>query len=156
MSKGVTLEKKNGSALKIGVVWTQWNPKIVGPLLSGCRKALFDAGVKAQHVTEISVPGSFELPFAAKKLIDSKKKFDAIVVLGCLIKGETMHFEYIADAVAHGLMELNVDEDVPVVFGVLTCLNEKQAKARSTGKNNHGYFWGQTAVDMGLLKKSKV
>jgi len=156
MSKGVQFEKKDGSKLKIGVVWTLWNPKIVGPLLSGCRKALFDAGVKAQNVTEISVPGAFELPFAAKKLIASKKKFDAVVVLGCLIKGETMHFEYIADSVAHGLMELNVDESVPVVFGVLTCLNEKQAVERSTGKNNHGYSWGLTAVEMGLLKKSRV
>jgi 6,7-dimethyl-8-ribityllumazine synthase len=114
------------------------------------------SAVKAKNITCIEVPGAYELPFAARHLIKSKKKFDAIVVLGCLIKGETMHFEYIADAVAHGLMELNVDEDIPVVFGVLTCLNEKQAHDRAFGKNNHGISWGHTAVEMGLLKKKKV
>ena len=156
MSKGIKFEMLNGTKLKIGVVYTRWNAHIVHPLLDGCVSALEKSGVKKKNIKTLEVAGSFELPFAAKHLIESKKKFDAIVVLGCLIKGETMHFEYIADAVAHGLMELNVDEDVPVIFGVLTCLNEAQAKARCTGKNNHGIGWGYTAVEMGLLKRSKI
>ncbi len=155
MTKGINFEKLNGSSLKIGIVCTRWNPEITGGLLEGALEALRESGVKKNNITLIDVAGSYELPFACRHLMASKK-FDAILALGCLIKGKTVHFEYVADAVAHGIMELNVDEDVPVVFGVLTCLNEKQAKERSRGKNNHGYMWGQTAVEMGLLKKSKV
>ena len=156
MSKGINFEKKNGSKLKIGIVCTRWNAHFTGSLLEGCLDALAEAGVKKNNITVLDVAGAYELPFACKQLMESKKKYDAVVAIGCLIKGETMHFEYIADAVAHGLMELNVDEDIPVVFGVLACLNEKQAKARSIGKNNHGIGWGQTAVEMGLLKRAKI
>lgn len=156
MSKGINFEKLNGSSLKIGIVCTRWNPEITGSLLEGALEALLESGVKKNNITLIDVAGSYELPFACRQLMKSKKKFDAILALGCLIKGKTMHFEYVADAVAHGIMELNVDEDIPVIFGVLTCLSEKQAKERSRGKNNHGSMWGQTAVEMGLLKKSKV
>lgn len=158
MSKGVEFPKLKGDKLKIAIAVTRWNEHIMSSLLDGCKKALQDAGVKAKNITVVEVPGSYELPFAAKHLMQSKKKYDAVVALGCLIKGETMHFEYIADAVAHGLMSLNVDDDIsiPVVFGVLCCLTEKQAIARSTGKNNHGYGWGQTAVEMALLRKLKV
>lgn len=155
MSKGINFEKRSGTTLKIGIVCTRWNPEITGSLLQGALDSLEESGVKKKNITLVDVAGAYELPFACKHLIDSKK-FDAIIAIGCLIKGKTMHFEYIADAVAHGLMELNVDEDVPVIFGVLTCLSEKQAKERSKGKNNHGIMWGQTAVEMGLLKKSKV
>lgn len=157
MSKGVNFEKKNGSRLKIALVCTRWNAHITGKLLEGCLFALSESGVKQKNITVLDVAGAYELPFACKHLMNSKKKYDAIVALGCLIKGETMHFEYIANAVAQGLMALNVDDDtsVPVIFGVLTCLNEKQALARSNEKNNHGIGWGQTAVEMGLLRKMK-
>lgn len=150
MAKEVTFGKLNGSKLKIGIVASRWNAKVVDALLNGCMSALTECKVKKQNITLLRVPGSYELPFAARHLIE-KKKVDAVVCLGCLIKGETMHFEFLAQAVTAGIMELNVDEDAPVVFGVLTCLTEKQARARSTGKNNHGYGWGMTAVEMGLL-----
>ena len=98
----------------------------------------------------IRVPGSYELPFGAKRLLDTKR-FEAVVVLGCLLKGETMHFEYIAEAVTQGIMRLNLDYGVPVIFGVLTCLAEAQAKerARSDG-HNFGYIFGRSAVAMAL------
>ena len=153
MSKDVTFGKLNGSKLKIGIVASRWNSKVVDSLLDGCLRALKECKVQKKNITILRVPGSYELPFAARHLIE-KKKVDAVVALGCLIKGETMHFEYLSQAVVAGIMELNVDEDVPVVFGVLTCLTEKQARARSVGKNNHGYGWGLTAVEMGLLRKS--
>ncbi len=147
--------KLNGSKLKIGIVVARWNQEITTGLTIGTLQALEECGVLEKNITVIDVAGSYELPFAAKTMQESKKKFDAIVALGCLIKGETMHFEYIANSVAQGLMELNVDEKIPVVFGVLTCLNQKQATTRSKGKNNHGYGWGYTAVEMALLK-SKI
>lgn len=142
----------NGSKLKIGIVLAKWNNEVTTGLLIGALQALNECKVLEKNITVVEVAGAYELPFAAKTLIQSKKKFDAVITLGCLIKGETMHFEYIASSVAQGLMELNVDEDIPVVFGVLTCLNEKQAVVRSRGKHNHGYGWGYTAVEMALLK----
>lgn len=83
-------------------------------------------------------------------------KFDAVIAIGVLIKGETMHFEYIADAVSHGLMRVQLEKEVPVTFGVLTVLTEEQAMARagmSPGGHNHGEDWGFAAVEMGLKRK---
>lgn len=147
-------EKINGSKLKIAIVVARWNEEVTTGLLVGALQALTESQVSEKNIAVTTVAGAYEIPFAAKSLIQSKKKFDAIITLGCLIKGETMHFEYIAASVAQGLMDLNVHENIPVVFGVLTCLNEKQALTRSRGKNNHGYGWGYTAVEMALLKKS--
>ncbi len=83
--------------------------------------------------------------------------FDAVIAVGVLIKGETMHFEYIADAVSHGLMRVQLDTGVPVVFGLLTVLTEEQAKARAgmlEGKHNHGEDWGNAAVELGVKRRA--
>ena len=89
--------------------------------------------------------------------------FDAVISIGVLIKGETMHFEYIADAVSHGLMRVGLDMSVPVIFGVLTCLNEEQAWMRAGGQpgeskqgHNHGKDWAETAVEMALLHRRET
>lgn len=153
--KDISFSPQDGSSLRIGIVVANWNNDITNKLLRGCKQALKKNKVKATHITVVHVPGAFELPFAARTLIETES-FDAIVVLGCLIKGETLHFEVIAQAVANGVMELNVDEEVPVIFGVLTCLTEQQAKKRSQGKENHGILWGQSAVHMALLKKQSL
>ncbi len=155
MSKGIKFEPLKGGKLKIGVVYTRWNAEVVHPLLDGCLRAFEECGLKKKNITLLEVAGAYELPYAAKTLIARKGGYDAVVALGCLIKGETMHFEYIAEAVSYGLMELGLKTNTPVVFGVLACMNEEQAKARSTGKNNHGIGWGYTAVEMGLLRKMK-
>mmetsp|Transcript_21336 Transcript_21336/g.32029 ORF Transcript_21336/g.32029 Transcript_21336/m.32029 type:complete len:120 (+) Transcript_21336:488-847(+) len=81
---------------------------------------------------------------------------DAVICAGVLIKGDTMHFEYICDAVSKGLMNVGIQTNLPVVFGVLTCLDEEQVKKRSSGDNNHGYDWGKTAVEMALLRSEAV
>lgn len=155
MSKGITFEKKDGSQLKIGIAVSRWNSEITFSLLEKCQEALLDSGVKEKNIFVVEVPGAYELPFVADYLIKTKKP-DAVICFGCLIKGESMHFEYIAEAVTQGIMNLNLNTGVPVIFGVLTCLNEKQAKARSgNNQNNHGYAWGQTAVEMGLLKNKR-
>merc|ERR1712151_1038578 len=123
----------------------------MGKLVDGTKKALKECNVKDDYIFETEVAGSFELPLAAKFLALSGT-VDAIVCAGVLIKGETYHFEYISDAVAKGLMNVGIATSTPVVFGVLTCLNEEQVKARSTGESNHGYDWGKTAVEMALLR----
>lgn len=150
----IDFPKLNGKNIKIGVVVARWNTEITMGLTESCFHALKDSGVQKKNISIIEVPGSFELPVAAQQLF-KKDKVDVVIALGCLIKGETMHFEYIADAVANGLMRVSLDTGKPVVFGVLTCLNEKQAKARSTGENNHGYGWGMTALEMALQTKRK-
>lgn len=120
-------------------------------LVDGAKRALEECNVDPDNIFETSVPGSFELPIAAKFLAMSKS-VDAIICAGVLIKGDTMHFEYICDATAKGIMNVGVQTNVPVVFGVLTCLDEDQVIRRSCGDNNHGYDWGKTAVEMALLR----
>lgn len=149
MTKGIKKkDKQNGRGFRIGIIRTTWNDEIVSELHTRCLHALRDAGVRTVDSISIEVPGAFELPLAAQYLI-KKKKVDAVVALGCLIKGETMHFEYICDSVSHGLQRVALDTGRPVVFGVLCCLTEVQAKARaSRERKDHGYEWGQTAVEM--------
>lgn len=156
MTKGIIKKTKlNGRGLKIGVIYTSWNNDIVGQLHTRCLDALRDGGVYSKDVISIEVPGSFELPVAAQYLL-KKKKVDAVVALGCLIKGETMHFEYICSSVSNGLQQVALENGKSVVFGVLCCLNEKQAQVRAdkNGKD-HGYEWGQTAIEMALLVSKK-
>lgn len=150
MKKGVNFEKMDGSKLKIGIVCARWNEEFCAPLLQKCREALRDSLVQEKNIKIRYVPGSYELVYGAARLI-KKEKVDAVVCLGTLIKGETMHFEYIAQAVSYGIMKLNVETGVPVIFGVLTCLDLEQARARSSGDKNHGYDWGMSAVEMALL-----
>ena len=106
-----------------------------------------------------NVAGAFELPFATKHLLE-QESFDAAISSGVLIKGSTMHFEYIADAVSHGLMRVGLDCSVPVIFGVLTCLNEEQALERAgisgSHSHNHGLDWATTAIEMAQLKTKVV
>ena len=151
MSKGVSFVKLNGSALKIGLAVSRWSHDFTAALLEQCKQALIDAKVKKKNIVVRSVPGSFELPYAALRLIE-EDEVDAVVCLGCLIKGETRHFEYIAHSVSSGIMQVQLKTGVPVIFGVLTCLNEPQARERSVGKGSHAYAWGLSAVEMGLLK----
>jgi len=145
--KGVEFEKLNGSQLKIGIVASRWNAPIMDELLAQCKKGLIDSGVPESAIVVRRTPGAYEVPLGSKYLVDSAE-VDAVIALGCLIKGETMHFEYIAEAVSQGLMKLGLDSGVPVIFGILTCLTQQQAVERT----DHAYEWGQSAVEMALLK----
>lgn len=101
------------------------------------------------------VPGAYELPYAAR-LLAMSGTVDAIVCCGVLIKGETLHFEYISDAVSAGIMDVSLGTMTPVVYGVLNCLDEEQVMKRSSnlnGGHNHGEDWGKTAVEMALMRK---
>lgn len=152
MIKGIEFKKMNGQDLKIGVVVARWNEKICQPLFLSCKTALLNSGVREENIIVQKVPGTYEVVFGAAQII-KKYQVDAVVCLGALIKGETMHFEYIAEAVSQGIMNLSFRSDTPVIFGVLTCLTEAQAVARSSGENNHGYNWGLSAVEMALINK---
>jgi len=147
----VSFDSLDGSNMKIGIIRTRWNDEHVGNLVDGIKAGLKECNVTEASIFETSVPGAFELPLAARFLALTGT-VDAIITCGVLIKGETMHFEYISDAVAKGLMNVGLTTSTPVVLGVLTCMNEDQVLSRSSGDNNHGVDWGKTAVEMALLR----
>ena len=146
MVKGITFGQLNGGGKRVGIVATMWNRVLVDRLVEECVRGLKDAGVEGDAVVIERVPGAFELPRGAKMLIDGGL-VDAVVCIGVLVKGETMHFEYISDAVSRGIMGLNLQTDIPVIYGVLNCLSEEQVGARI----KHGYEWGMSAVHMALI-----
>jgi 6,7-dimethyl-8-ribityllumazine synthase len=130
--------------LKFAIVVARFNRDITEKLLEGARQALAEAG--AAGVEVFYVPGAFELPLAAKRLM---KTYHAIVALGAVIRGETPHFEYVASAAACGLQQVALESGIPVAFGVLTTDTYEQAAARAGGKNgNKGYDAAMTAVEM--------
>eukprot|EP00555_Chaetoceros_dichaeta_P003471 CAMPEP_0198250458 /NCGR_PEP_ID=MMETSP1447-20131203/1646_1 /TAXON_ID=420782 /ORGANISM="Chaetoceros dichaeta, Strain CCMP1751" /LENGTH=206 /DNA_ID=CAMNT_0043935299 /DNA_START=188 /DNA_END=808 /DNA_ORIENTATION=- len=141
----------DGTEVRIGIIRTRWNDEDVTRLVDGAKKALTECKVTDENIFETEVPGAFELPYAAK-LLAMSGTVDAVICAGVLVKGDTMHFEYISDAVSKGIMNVGMSTNVPCIFGVLTCLTDDQVKARSTGDSNHGYDWGKTAVEMALLR----
>jgi 6,7-dimethyl-8-ribityllumazine synthase len=139
---------------RFAIVVSRFNPEITEGLLAGAREALTEAEVRDDDVTLVRVPGAFELPVAAQRLAESGR-FDAVICLGCLIKGDTMHFEYIADAATRGLAEIGLSTGVPVTFGVLTTLTDAQAELRSRpGADNKGREAAAAAVEMATLLRT--
>ena len=145
-SKPSVLKKKN---VKIGIVQSLYNSEITTSLLQSCTKELKRAGVSEKNIKLLTVPGAFEIPFACQKLAKSKK-FDAVISLGAIIKGQTPHFDFIASSVADGIMEISLKYDLPVVFGVLTTNTLAQAKDRIAGgkRGDKGLEAAQTVVHM--------
>ena len=131
-----TYNKENipsAEGLKIHIAVSEWNTDITDLLLKGAKDTLIDLGVLEEDIEIITVPGSFELPFAAKCLLKAKKT-DAVICLGCVIRGETKHDDYINNAIASGITQLSLVSDKPVIFGVLTVNDHQQAIDRSGGK----------------------
>lgn len=138
----------------IGVVTSRWNEEITSALRNGCLDTLKEHGLTDQDITQVMVPGAFELPAAARMLL-SHKNYDAVICLGCVIKGETQHDEYINQSVAMGLMTLSVSSGKPVVFGVLTPNNQQQALDRAGGVHgNKGVEAALTAIEMIHLSRN--
>ena len=136
---------------RFALVVSSFNKEITDGLLRGARGALADAGASDHDVTLVRVPGAFEIPLAARRLARSGR-YDAVICLGCVIKGDTMHFEYIASAVSHGIMAVGVETGIPVAFGVLTTLTEEQAAARAgDGPDNKGREAALAAVEMAAV-----
>ena len=136
---------------RFAIVVSRFNEEITEGLLQGARERLAEASVPDDDVTIIRVPGAFEIPIAAQRLGESGD-YDAIICLGCLIKGDTMHFEYIAEAASHGITRAASATGVPMAFGVLTTLTEEQAVARSAaGPDNKGREAASAALEMAKL-----
>lgn len=141
----------------IVLVSTEWNDIIVNELAHGCERTLWEHGLS--KITKIKVPGAIELPFASRRYFESKKNTnscpDAIIIFGCVIRGETPHFEYVCQAVTQGAIQLNLTLPVPVIFGVLTVNDVEQAKERIGGKHGHkGEEAAITALKMIAFNKS--
>ena len=139
---------------RVAVVAARWNADIVDELLAGCLRRLKQLGLKDAHIETHRVPGAYELPFAAR-LLSQKKGIAAVITLGCVIRGDTPHFDYVAGECARGIMHLNVTGKVPVIFGVLTVNTEEQARERTGGKHGHnGERAAEAAVEMILMAKA--
>lgn len=127
---------------RIGIVVSEWNTEITGALQKGALEILAQAQVKGDSISQLLVPGTFELALGAQKLA-SRSDIDAVVCLGCVIQGETKHFDFICNAAANGIMNVGLKFDKPVIFGVLTPNNMQQALDRAGGK--HGNKGGEAA-----------
>jgi len=144
----------NAKDLIFGVVVSDWNHEITHALERGCRELLIRQGVSEDHIIKRSVPGTFELPLAAKWLLENHPSLDGVICLGCVIQGETPHFDFICNATSQGIMNLGISHSKPVIFGVITTLNMQQAKDRSGGHHgNKGEEAAATAIRMAVLKK---
>ena len=136
---------------RFGIVVSEWNSEITENLLRGAMETLEDCGVSQRHITVYRVPGSFELVFGSAKMI-RKEEPDVVIAIGSVIRGETKHFDYVCDAAAQGIKDLNAGGKVPVIFCVLTDDTWEQAKARSGGQHgNKGVEAAIAAIKMAAL-----
>ena len=139
---------------RFAVVVARFNESVTDGLLVGAREVLIEAGVRDEDVTVVRVPGAFEIPLAAQRLAETGR-FSAVICLGCVIKGDTMHFEFIAGAATEGIARVATATGVPITFGVLTTLTEAQAVERSTpGPDNKGREAALAAVEMATLLRA--
>jgi len=142
----------DANGLRIAIVVSRFNDFVTDRLLAGAKEALGAAGADA--VDTVSVPGAYEIPQAARTAA-STGSYDAVVCLGCLIRGETPHFEYISEAVAHGIMSASAGTGVPMSFGVLTTNSAEQALERAApGSANKGWEAATAAVEMATLRRA--
>ena len=139
----------------IGIAVADWNAEITHALMNGAIDFLKSKGVKDKNIHVTFIPGAFELPLAAKWLAN-RKDIDAVITLGCVIQGDTRHFDFICDACAHGVMNVGLETGKPIIFGVLTTDNQKQALERAGGKHgNKGVEAAETALKMLLVKEQR-
>lgn len=137
----------NGKKLRIGIVQARWNAPITDALAEACLGELMQLGVKAKNVTLVQVPGALEVPLALQSLAD-RSDYDALIALGCIIRGETYHFELVANESGAGVTRISLDHGLPIANAILTVENLKQAEARKVEK---GVDAARVAVEMALL-----
>jgi 6,7-dimethyl-8-ribityllumazine synthase len=144
----------NSDDMVLGIVVSDWNKHITHSMYDGCYNTFVENGVKKKNIHTIQVPGAFELPVAAKLLLNKYPTLDAVVCLGCVIKGDTRHDEYINQSVGVGLTQLSLLTGRPIIFGVLTTNDEQQAIDRAGGKHgNKGIEAAATAIRMADLRQ---
>ncbi len=146
----------NASEMRFGIVVSEWNEEITEGLYRGAFETLIDLGVSKANIIRENVPGSFELPFGAKCLLESEK-LDAVIAIGVVIQGETKHFDFVCNGVTQGIVELNNSYSTPTLFCVLTDMNIEQSRARSGGEHgNKGVEAAVAAVKMADLKRRRL
>jgi len=138
----------DATGMKVGIVVSEWNDKITGALLDGACKTLIKHGVKEEDIIVKPVPGSFELVYGAARFVNAGS-VDAVIAIGCVIRGDTPHFDYICQGATQGLADLNREGKIPVIYGLLTCNTHEQAQERCGGMlGNKGDECAITAIKM--------
>ena len=140
----------SAAGLRFGIVVSRFNNFITDRLLQGATDALTQSGAASKDVDVVQVPGSFELPLAAKKLAETGR-YDALIAIGCVLRGETSHYDYVCSETARGLQLAQIDTGVPIMFCVLTCDTLEQAMDRAGVKGNKGQDAALGAIEMGHL-----
>jgi 6,7-dimethyl-8-ribityllumazine synthase len=141
----------NAKSFRFGIVVSEWNPEITKNLQKGAIQTLLDCGALEENIYSWEVPGSFELVFGCKKMIQSHQ-VDAVIAIGNVIQGETRHFDFVCDGLTQGIVDLNLKYDVPVIFCVLTDITKQQSIDRSGGKlGNKGIECAIAAIKMASL-----
>jgi len=144
----------NAKNFRFGIVVSEWNPKITENLFQGAFDAFLECGAIKENIVRWNVPGSFELVYGCKQMQQSYDMLDAIIAIGSVIQGETKHFDFVCQATAQGIKDLNVQSQIPVIFCVLTDDTLQQAIDRSGGKHgNKGVESAVAAVKMAQLRK---
>jgi 6,7-dimethyl-8-ribityllumazine synthase len=136
--------------MKIAVITSEYNKNIIDRLITGVKKAFKDNTISTEDVEFFKVPGAFEIPYKAQKLIDTKK-FAGIITLGCVIKGETDHYKAVCDGVTYGIQKISIENRIPIMFGVLMCNSPEQSFSRSSLENmkyNKGYECVKALLEM--------
>lgn len=138
----------DATGMRVGIVISEWNEKITGALLDGACKTLMKHGVREESINIKTVPGSFELVYGAARFVSSGL-VDVVIAIGCVIRGDTPHFDYICQGVTQGLADLNKEGKIPVIYGLLTCNTLEQAQERCGGMlGNKGDECAVTAIKM--------
>jgi 6,7-dimethyl-8-ribityllumazine synthase len=145
----------SGAGLRVGIVWSRFNEEIVQGLVTACDKQLVELGVSHEDIDLVSVPGALEIPLALQTLALARRgfahRYDALVALGAVIRGETYHFEVVANESARGILDVQLETGTPIANGVLTCDDEEQARARAPVK---GAEAARVAVEMANTLKA--
>ena len=138
----------DASDMRFVIVVSEWNDRITGALLEGAVRTLKKHGAKDEHIKVFTVPGSFELTYGSAQLVKSGK-VDAVIALGCVIRGETPHFDYVCGGATQGITQLNATQDIPVIYGLVTTNDMQQAEDRAGGKlGNKGDECAVAAIKM--------
>jgi 6,7-dimethyl-8-ribityllumazine synthase len=147
-------EVPSGKEYCVGIVVAEWNREITDAMAQGAIDALREHGVEEENIDLVHVPGSFELTTGADLMLRNKKRLDAVICIGCVIQGETRHFDFICEAVSQGLTNVALKHEKPVIFSVLTTNNMEQAQDRAGGKHgNKGVEGAITALKMIKLQR---
>lgn len=145
----------SAKGMVFAVIQAEWNAEITDNLSKGALTTLLDNGAKTKDVIHLKVPGAFELPIGAQTVLTKYKKIDAVICLGCVIQGDTKHFDFVCEGVTQGILEVGLKFNKPVIFGVLTDNNIQQSRDRSGGKHgNKGVEAALTAIKMVAFQKN--